>query len=131
MAIEIHYERHINNTAIIRDVDTRHQREYLLLTLLAGLFVLGLLFYGWQEYRYIQAGYEIESALKHKEELAEYNNQLTLMRNSLARLERVETKARHELGMVTAAPGQLVTVTFGSPAVPGPADATPPLTARK
>jgi len=130
MAIEVVFEKRINN-AVHHDVDTDQRREYVLLTFLAGLFVLGLLFYGWQQYRWRQSGYEIESAIKRRDELVEYRKQLRVERENLASLERIDSLARNRLGMTAAAPGQTVTFTADAPLkVPAAANDTP-LTASK
>ena len=56
MAIEVHFEKRINNMNVVREADTRYRREYLFITFLAGLFVVGLFYYGWQHYQWIQYG---------------------------------------------------------------------------
>ena len=111
MAIEVVFEKHINNATVYRDVDVEQRRQYYLLTSLAVFFVMGLLFYGWQQYRWIQLGFEIGLLEKQRDELLEYQKQLVLERDSKARDERIDYIARTELGMVIAAPGQIVTIT--------------------
>jgi cell division protein FtsL len=122
MAIEIHFEKRIiTNTNVVREFDARDRREYLLVTLLGALFVFGLLFYGWQHYQWIQYGYRIEEAQKKREQLAEMGRQLRLERASLRNPQRIDSKARSELGMVIPAPGQFVTLSAGSPyTIPAP-----------
>jgi cell division protein FtsL len=73
-----------------------------------------VLLYGWQQYRWIQLGYEIEGLQKQKEELLSYQNTLVVERDTVTQFERVDWIARHELGMVQAAPGQIVTLTQDS-----------------
>ena len=53
MSFEVVFEKRINNAHVYRDADVGQRRQYFLLTFLAGLFVLALLFYGWQQYRWI------------------------------------------------------------------------------
>jgi|GEM_PF-526829 len=130
MAIEIHFEKRINNLAIVREVDPRQRREYLLLTLLAALFVLGLLFYGWQRYRWIDYGYQIEETQKVKERLVEIRQRRLLERASLSSPQRIESIARRDLGMELPQPGQMVTLTPDGPFMI-PKDDSPELTARK
>ena len=110
MAIEIVLEKHIKNATVYRDVDVEQRRQYYLLTSLAVLFGLGLLFYGWQQYRWLQSGYEIERLQKQKDELLEDQKRLILERDFQARDEKIDWIARNELGMVIAAPGQIVTL---------------------
>lgn len=110
MSIEVVFEKRINNVTVYRDTDVAQRRQYMLLMGLAAVFVLGLLFYGWQQYRYLQLGYEIESLEKKKQELLAYRQELVLERDTLAREERIDFIARTQLGMVLAAPGQIVTL---------------------
>ena len=116
MSIEVVFEKRIKNATVYRAVDVEQRRQYFLFTLLATLFVLALLFYGWQQYRWRQLGYEIESLQKKKDGLVDYQRQLVLDRNLSARDERIDSIARNELGMVVAAPGQIVTLTADAPA---------------
>jgi cell division protein FtsL len=127
MSIEIHFEKRISNVAIVRDVDTRQQRQYMLFTLLSALFVMGLLFYGWQQYRWIQTGYALESAQKEKEELLELNRRFSLERDSLSALSRIDQEARNTLGMVPAAAGQIVTFKHEAPLTLPPVTDAPAL----
>jgi len=122
MAIEVHFQKRIiNNMNVVREPDARNQREYLFVTLLGGLFVLVLLFYGWQHYQWIQYGYLIEEAEKQKEQLTETGKQLRLERASLRSMQRIDSIARGELGMVVPAAGQLVIFSADSPlTIPGP-----------
>jgi cell division protein FtsL len=127
MSIEVVFEKRINNATVYRGTDIQQRRQYVLLMGLAAFFVLGLLFYGWQQFRWIQLGYDIERLQKKKDELLEYQQQLVLERDTLAREERIDSIARNELGMVVAAPGQIVTVTsedtWGAPSSPDVEDA--------
>ena len=109
MAIEIHFEKRISNVAVVRDVDTRQQRQYILFIFLSGLFVTGLLFYGWQHYRWIQTGYALEAAQKEHETLVEQNRRFIVEKETLAALPRIQREAL-KLGMVPAAMGQIVTL---------------------
>ena len=69
MAIEVHFEKRINNQTVVREADSAQRGEHLFMTLFAGLALLGLIFYGWQHYRWIQYGYRLEEAQKKMEQL--------------------------------------------------------------
>ena len=133
MAIEVVFEKRINNTAVYREVDVHQRRQIYLLTSLAVLFGLGVLLYGWQQYRWIQLGYEIERLEKQKAELQNYQYDLIVQLNTETQLERVYSIARDRLGMVVAAPGQIVTLTPDSmPSEPQSAEsAAAPLSAQE
>jgi cell division protein FtsL len=127
MAIEVVFEKRINNEPVSTQADAEQRREYALLMLLASMFVLGLLFYGWQQYRWLQAGYEIEGAQKQRGELEEFGKQLLVERNTLANPERVDRIARNRLGMTVAVPGQAVTFAADDlGTIPAPPPQEPP-----
>jgi cell division protein FtsL len=120
MAIEVHLEKRIINNNVIREADDKSRRDYLVVTVLAGMFMFGLFTYGWQHYQWIQYGYRIEEAQKKKEQLAEAGRQLQLERSVLRNPQRIDAIARRDLGMVFPAPGQLVNLTDTPLATPAP-----------
>jgi cell division protein FtsL len=123
MAIEVHFQKRVvNNMNVVRELDVRHQREYLVLTLLGSFFILVLLFYGWQHYMWIQYGYRIEEAEKKKEQVTEIMRQLRTERASLRSMRRIDSIARNQLGMIAPAPNQLVFSADRPAAIPAPAD---------
>ena len=118
MPIEVHLEKRIINNNVIREADARSHRDYIIVTVLGAIFLVGLFIYGWQHYRWIQYGYRIEEAQKKKEQLAEIGRQLRLERASLRNPQRIDSIARRDLGMVIPIPGQLVTLSDTPLAVP-------------
>jgi len=128
MAIEVHLEKRIINNNVIREADDKSRRDYLVVTVLAGMFLFGLFTYAWQHYQWIQYGYRIEEAQKKKEQLAESGRQLQLERASLRSPQRIDAIARRDLGMVFPAPGQVVNLAdtpLAAPAPP-PSQSAPP-----
>jgi cell division protein FtsL len=115
MAIEVHLEKRIINNHVIREADVKSYRDYVIVTVLASMFLFGLFAYGWQHYQWIQYGYRIEEAQKKKEQLSEIGRQLRLERASLRNPQRIDSIARGQLGMVVPAPGQLVTFNADAP----------------
>src|SRR5215470_16881862 len=121
MPIEVHLEKRIINNNVIREADGRSHRDYIIVTVLGAIFLVGLFIYGWQHYQWIQYGYRIEEAQKKKEQLAETGRQLRLERAFLRSPKRIDAIARRELGMVVPSPGQVVmlnadaTLTIPSP----------------
>jgi cell division protein FtsL len=108
--IDIHFDKKIDNSRIRRDADSLCSLEYLGLTMLGAVFVIGALFYGWQQYQWIQYGYRIEAAQTQIEELRETGRRLTVDRGFLASPQRIDETARRDLGMVLPGADQLVTV---------------------
>ncbi len=113
--IDIHFDKKINNSRIVRDADTRCRLEYLCLTVLGAVFVLGVLFYAWQQYEWIQYGYHIEEAQQKIEQLSETGRRLSLERATLANPQRIDAIARQELGMTGPIAGQVVSFGFEAP----------------
>jgi cell division protein FtsL len=115
MAIEVHLEKRIINSRVVREADPKSHRDYVVVTVLAGIFLFGLFAYGWQHYRWIQYGYRIEAAQKKKDQLIETRKRLSLERASLSDLNRINAIAQSELGMRLPRPGQVVTFSADSP----------------
>src|SRR5215510_3019412 len=121
MPIEVHFEKRIITNNVIREADSKSHRDYIVVTVLAAVFLFGLLAYAWQHYRWIKYGYRIEEAQKKKEQLAEIGRQLRLERASLRNPQRIDSIARKQLGMVVPVPGQLVTFNAEAPlTIPAP-----------
>lgn len=111
--IEVRFEKNINNLTLVREADTGRQVEYIAVALLGALFVMGVLFYGWQRAQYLQYGYDIGKAEAKREQLVQKQNELRISRERLRNPTRIESMAK-EMGMVQAAPGQLVSVNLSS-----------------
>ena len=111
--IEVRFEKKINNLTIVREADTRRQWEYVAVTLLGAMFVLGLLIYGTQLYQYQQYGYQIEDAQNKRDQLQKLQDNLLLGRDKLQDPARLGPIAR-KMGMVPQAAGQMVTVNLES-----------------
>jgi cell division protein FtsL len=126
MAIEVHIEKRIVNHNVIREADPKSHRDYIVVTVMAAMFLLGLFVYGWQHYQWIQYGYRIEEAQKKREQLAEVGRQLRLERASLRNPQRIDVLARHQLGMIPPGPGQLVSLSADDPlTIPAPQPSQP------
>jgi cell division protein FtsL len=115
MPIEVHLEKRIINNNVVRETDVKSYRDYIVVTVLGTILLLGLFAYAWQHYRWIQYGYRIEEAQKKKEQLAEVGRRLRLEKASLRNPQRIDALARRDLGMVVPAPGQLVTFSADAP----------------
>jgi len=115
MPIEVHLEKRIINNNVIRETDSKSHRDYVVVTVLAAVFLFGLFAYAWQHYRWIQYGYRIQEAQKKKEQLTEIGKQLRLEQATLRNPQRIDALARRDLGMVLPAPGQLVQFNADAP----------------
>jgi cell division protein FtsL len=122
--IEIQFDKKIDNSRVIREIDLRCRADYICITLLGAVFVFGALFYAWQQYQWIQHGYRIEEAQRRIDELSELGLQLRIERASLATPLRIGQIARDRLGMVAGDPGQYVVLEPGEPGTTTPAAPT-------
>ena len=111
--IDIHFDKKIDNSRVIRPIDGRCRLEYICLTLLGAIFVVGALSYAWQQYQWIQHGYAIGVAQTRVEELRETGRQLRIERATLNNPQRIDALARGELGMVGPSARQVVTLEVG------------------
>jgi hypothetical protein len=111
--IEVRFEKNINNLTIVRETDTRRQWEYVTVAMLGAMFVLGLLIYGTQLYKYQQYGYQIEDAQKKKDQLERQKDNLLLINEKFQDPARIVVLAKR-IGMVDSAPGQQMTVSLQS-----------------
>jgi cell division protein FtsL len=106
--IEIQFDKKIDNSRVVREFDLRCRTDYICITLLSAIFVFGTLFYAWQQFRWIQYGYQIEEAQRQIDDLSKVGLQLRIEKANLARPERINQIAQTELGMVRGAAGQYV-----------------------
>jgi cell division protein FtsL len=126
MPIEVHFEKRIINNNVIREADLKGHRDYIIVTVLAAMFLFGLFAYGWQDYQWNQYGYRIQEAKKKKEQLTEIRERLKLEHAWLASPQRIDSIARRELGMVVPEKGQLVLLHADAPlTIPAPQTAQP------
>ena len=108
--IDIQFDKKIDNSRVHRVPDSLCRLEYLGLTLLGGMFVFGALFYGWQQYQWIQYGYRIEASQQRIEELSEVGRQLRVERGVWASPQRIDETARRDMGMIGPRADQIVTL---------------------
>jgi cell division protein FtsL len=69
-----------------------------------------LLIYGWQQYRWLSLGYEIDKARDKRDALLERQRELVVQEQTYAATGRIEDNAIRLLGMVVPEPGQIVTL---------------------
>lgn len=102
MSIDVEYalKKDIRNNPVVREVDTRQERELGRTIWLAGFAVAMVLFTAWQHYEMVEYGYELERARVQRVEEEIVNRQLRLNVATHLAPQQVEQRARRELGMV-------------------------------
>ncbi len=104
---EIFFTRRMDNTRLVKAQCPARKREIRSFAgAMAMLFAL-VMFYGWQHYESIQAGYHIESEKQQLKQLEEANRELKLGEAQLSDPARIDRMAR-QMGMAQPAPGQVV-----------------------
>lgn len=81
-----------------------------------GILIILLAFlYAWTHIDIINRGYEIEELSAKKKELEIINKKLTIEIATLTSLDRIEKKAKNELGMFKPESGQVIIVKRNQP----------------
>ncbi len=117
---EIYYVKPIDNSRLVPLADHRlSRRQGAILLVACGLFATAL-GSAWHRLGYVQAGYRLEALQREKQQMLEANRKLKLEEAALDDPVRIEMIARHELGMTTLSPHQIVRseAASGSPAIP-------------
>jgi hypothetical protein len=120
MSIDLEYaiKKDIRNNPVIRELDTRERREIRRTVWLAGLVVALLLFAAWQHFEMLRYGMNIERLRADLVREESLNRQLRLNFETLRTPSEIERRARRELGMTHAAPGEMLIVERTSATTP-------------
>lgn len=105
------------NRRLTLELDRGRVRELLIVVGLAGVMLLPLLAYVWQNVEWIESGYAIERLKNRRERLMEANHQLRLERSTLTSLGRVQRLADERLGLAEPPGGTVVLIASPDPAV--------------
>jgi cell division protein FtsL len=119
---EFYFVKHIDNSRLVREVDTERRRECFSLLGLGILVFLFVLLFAYQHFECVRNGYQIEQLKAESAALEEQNHQLRLEQAALADPERIDTLARTRLGMVTPKPKQVIQLGGAEPGANGPAE---------
>ena len=104
---EIFFTRRMDNTRLVKaqcPVRRREMRSFA--GAMAMLFAL-VMFYGWQHYLSIQAGYHVEAEKQQLSQLQEQNRELRLSQAQLSDPGRIDRLAK-QMGLEQPVPGQMV-----------------------
>jgi cell division protein FtsL len=104
---EVFFTRRMDNSRLVKaqcPVRKREMRSFA--GAMAMLFAL-VMFYGWQHYMSIQAGYHVETEKQQLSQLQEANRELRLNEAQLSDPARIDRMARG-MGLKQPLPGQVV-----------------------
>jgi cell division protein FtsB len=123
MSIDLEYaiKSDIRNNPVIRETDGRERREFRRIVLLASLAVGFVLFSAWQHFETLRYGYSIEQLRQDRQYEETVNRQLRLNIETLRAPQKLEERARRELGLVAPTAGDTVIIerTYLSTPSPG------------
>lgn len=100
----------VDNSQIVRELDSRSFRDLFSLLVLVAVLVVGLVLYAWPHLEIRQTGMATERMNREKERLIEQSRKLRLEKAALENLRRVEAIATRELGMAPPAPERVIVV---------------------
>ncbi|RRA48868.1 septum formation initiator family protein [Acidipila sp. EB88] len=104
---EIFFTKRMDNSRLVKAQCPERKREMRsFASAMVMLFAL-VMFYGWQHYSSIQAGYHVETQKQQLAQLQEQNRQLRLSEAQLSDPARIDRMAR-QMGLQQPAPGQVV-----------------------
>lgn len=104
---EIYFQKHIDNSRLVRVVDPRRAREMMQFGAACAVLFVFAMMYAWQHFSAIEYGYKIESAHAQVQSLSEENNQLRLEQAALRDPQRIDQLARN-MGMIAPQVGQVL-----------------------
>jgi cell division protein FtsL len=111
-------KKDVRNNAIVREVDSARHRELWKTIGVAGLFVVILLGWAWQQFDILRHGYRVEEMQRERTVEEETARQLRLEIETLKSPKRVEDIATKTLHMVTPSRDEAIVIERVVPADP-------------
>ncbi len=93
------FTRPVANAYLVRERDRKRLRELVLVLVAVGTLGIGLLSYTWIHLEVLSTGYKIDRLEKQLREMTRTERQLSLEAAYLASPQRIEERARQELGL--------------------------------
>ncbi len=118
--VQFYWQKRIDNRRVVRQSDPGYVREWAGLLLGALFFLAVVLLCAWQQFRYVQVGYDLEETRARHARVLEWNRTLRLEHATLTDPMRIDEWARNRLGLETPRAGQIIPVDAPQRAVPAP-----------
>jgi cell division protein FtsL len=99
-AFEYAIKKDVRNNPIVREVDNARHRELWKTVGVAGLFVVILLVWAWQQFDILRHGYRVEEMQRERAAEEETSRQLRLEIETLKSPKRIEELATQKLHLV-------------------------------
>ena len=120
-AFEYAIKKDVRNNPIIREVDEHRLREQWRSVAIGMLFVVVLLFSGWQRMELLQHGYRVEQLQKLRSDEEAINRHLRLEIETLKAPHRIERLAKRDLRLISPETGSAIVIERVVPPEPPPA----------
>jgi cell division protein FtsL len=117
-AFEYAIKKDVRNNPIVREIDNARHRELWKTVAVAGLFVVILLFWAWQQFDILRHGYRLEEMQRERAAQEEVARQLRLEIETLKSPRRIEELATQKLHLVAPTRDEAIVIERVVPAEP-------------
>ena len=117
-AFEYAIKKDVRNNPIVREVDSARHRELWKTVAVAGLFVVILLSWAWQQFDILRHGYRLEAMQRERAAEEETARQLRLEIETLKSPKRIEELATQKLHLVVPTRDEAIVIERVVPADP-------------
>jgi cell division protein FtsL len=105
--VEFHTVKRIDNSRLVRHVETVKMRNLYKMAVLGGIVAVFFMFYIYQHFRCIDMSFQLEDLKGKQEQATALNGELKLEIATLRDPHRIDVIARRQLGLTEAAPKQI------------------------
>ena len=117
-AFEYAIKKDVRNNPIVREIDDARHRELWKTVAVAGLFVVILLFWAWQQFEILRHGYRLEEMQREHAAEEETARHLRLEIETLKSPRRIEELAIQRLHLVAPSREEAIVIERVVPAEP-------------
>jgi cell division protein FtsL len=117
-AFEYAIKKDVRNNPIVREVDDARHRELWKTVGVAGLFVVILLVWAWQQFDILRHGYRVEEMQRERATEEETTRQLRLEIETLKSPKRIEELATQKLHLAAPTRDEAIVIERVVPAEP-------------
>jgi cell division protein FtsL len=117
-AFEYAIKKDVRNNPIVREIDNARHRELWKTVAVAGLFVVILLTWAWQQFDILRHGYKVEEMQRERATEEETARQLRLEIETLKSPRRIEELATQKLHLVAPTRDEAIVIERVVPAEP-------------
>ena len=117
-AFEYAIKKDVRNNPIVREVDSARHRELWKTIAVAGLFVVILLVWAWQQFDILRHGYRVEEMQRQRAAEEETARQLRLEIETLKSPKRIEDLATQRLHLIAPSRDEAIVIERVVPAEP-------------